>query len=279
MNAKQIIALLLSALLLLSVTACKEDAKPEETPAALIGAGVGGSLVSDTAAEPEKDACKVEVYDRFTATQEMYGDECNYAIPAVRVNGKELETVNQIIWSDLYDGIYVPEVEEPLNEYGELNIEVIEYKTACANNVLSIIADCSEYCTDGYFYNVYNILLPEDRLISRSELLAAFDLTEDDFRMTVPDAIGSKLWNNNKEYREWFGDDAELMAEQYQLLLRTASEDNVYDCIPFVSEDGKLSFVGRFYTASGGGEYWHVVPMDYPVSAEYLEAINHALGL
>ena len=289
MKIKRLTALVLSALLILSITACKKDAEPAAEPVPG-GAGTGASLVSDTApaqteqsesAETTQPAVEpveeynVEVYDCFTATQEMYGDQCDYAIPAVRVNGKELETVNAQIWSDLYDGIYLPEVEQPLNEYGELNISVIEYKWAYSRGVLSIIADSSEYCTDGYFYKVYNILVPEDRLIGRTEFLAAFGMTEEDFRVTVCDAVGSACWDNGEEYRKWFSDDAEVMAEEYRLLKLTAAEDNAYDCIPFVGEGEKIWFVGRIYAASGAGEYWSVIPLDYPVSAGYLEALEH----
>lgn len=285
---KKFAAILLLFALLLAMTACAGIDEPHtetETPTTAAPATQEPQTTTlpptTEAPQPQTEPAPTEeteheiyVYSIFSDNAEVDDVLCCFDIPSVWIDEEEVEDANALIWKELHDETYVPLVEEPMAEYGNIDIAGISYDYNYSHGILSVIAWYHGFYTSEQTYRVYNILASEKRLATRAEVLQAFGMTEEDYRVKAADIVGSYAWDSHQSALINASDRPDFAEEIYDCIRKTVVEDNLFDTMPFVMDTGTLFILARIYTPAGAGYYDALIPMDYTVNSEYLAFIS-----
>ena len=286
---KRMAALFLVIALFCTLTACRAgsitvtvatretetETEPSETDAPVFTEPTAPENETTLPPETEEPTHDINIYDIFSDSAEIEGDVCYYSSPCIRIDNQELTEVNEQIWKDLHENVYVPYVRETLREYGNTDIQCITYDYNESHGILSVMCYSRSYHSEWQGYYPYNILISEKRSATRAEVLAAFGMTEDEYCVKAADIMGCKLWDDMQNYLENIADQPDLAEEAYQTIRMTIAEDNVYESVPFVMDNGELYICANIFTPAGMGYYTALLPMNYPVSGEYYSFIKN----
>ena len=186
-----------------------------------------------------------------------YEDDCenfwNYSFCLPYVEGPDseyLERVNAEI-AQVYED-YVAEAMSCMEQKLSLDCSWVGYEFGCSNGVYSLlVAARSEW--DSTYYWVYHF--DEDgNEVTNSGLLEAIGISEDDFVKAADQAFEDYITDPEK-----LNIDADTKAEIKRVNELTLSPDNCNADMPiFVSDEGRVSFVGRVYSAAGDDHYDHL---------------------
>lgn len=224
--------------------------------------------------EDDEDYTGVYVYSIFSDTYEIDGVNCCFNIPSISVDEVETEDANAQIWSDLYDNVYVPLVEDPMAEYGNCDIASLDFNYYIGNGILSVVTEYRGFYSDMKTVRPYNVLIHENRLATREEVLQMFGMTEQEYLAKCADIIGCYAWEEMQQALEMSADMPDFAEQIYNDIRRSASADNASASVPFVNESGELCICANIYVPAGSGMFYALIPMNYQVSDAYYDVIT-----
>lgn len=271
----RLLAILLVLMFAVSLAACSDIRTPAETQTDTTPAPTETTAVPEiTQTDAPKSA--VEVRDAFRETRQFEDGSHEYAVPAVYIDGEEVKDANELIWSEQYEAVYIDYVAyiDDNEEYETPDISELTYTYSVANGILSVMMYYRGYYSALEVFRPYNILISEKRLATRAEVAAAFGLTEGEYLDKAALLMGSTLYEDLRGYLESVEGEPELKNEAYQLLWQTVSQENVEAAVPFVSGDGGLSICAKLYSPAGAGYYYALIPIDTPISDDYLSVLD-----
>lgn len=271
----RLLAILLVLMFAVSLAACSDIRIPDETQTDTTPAPTETTAVPEiTQTDAPKSA--VEVRDAFRETRQFEDGSHEYAVPAVYIDGEEVKDANELIWSEQYEAVYTDYVAyiDDNEECETPDISELTYTYSVANGILSVMMYYRGYYSALEVFRPYNILISEKRLATRAEVAAAFGLTEGEYLDKAALLMGSTLYEDLRGYLESVEGEPELKNEAYQLLWQTVSQENVEAAVPFVSGDGGLSICAKLYSPAGAGYYYALIPIDTPISDDYLSVLD-----
>ena len=220
----------------------------------------------------EVDYSAAYVTDAVTKMFTFEEMEMEYHVPKIVFDGEGIDYLNDMMYQQIYDNVYVTEVEDSLDAYGMPGVCYIVYQWGVSDSFLSIVVTITPYLSEGAEFQIYNVDLSNGQLASQSELLTHFGYTPDSFEARAKDVMGSVVAD---QYASLF-DDPSLKTELDDLMKRSTSAEYVADATPFVGADGKLWMVAPIASIAGADRYMQVIQFtDYPISDAYL---NYSYG-
>lgn len=175
----------------------------------------------------------------------------NYRIPMINLFGEAAQQTNSRIYDDLYHGVY----EQIEKTSGDCGASGITYMWAHCNNIVSILAKWmpEDYTGHGPIYFVtYNASAHNGGLLSLEEVVAAYDLTEEEFHALAKQKIEARFIQENGSKEEYSG----YYEESYSDYLEyTLSDENVRAVMPFIDMSGDLCIVAEIYSVMVEARY------------------------
>ncbi|MCD7846114.1 MAG: hypothetical protein LUG57_09785 [Oscillospiraceae bacterium] len=192
-------------------------------------------------------------FDDLDYTREITGDYTyEYYIPQINLESEAIDDINDEIWNLLFKG-FMQEVEDCVAGNTSIYITQIDYEWFVNGNILSLVI-CVMWDWGGNDYYVYNIDINSARVASDDEVYSYCELTQDQYRELVYEA----LYNY---YCERYKDASEIDGYDEKLLL-TISDENIDLSVPFLNEEGQLCIIGRIYALAGAEYYDHIIVLD-----------------
>lgn len=116
------------------------------------------------------------------------------------------------------------------------------------DDVISIVV-CTN-CLDMAYteYYIYSVSLDTKEKISNEELVAIYDLSEQEFYELAKETLG-RYWDSRNDLREDFGEEDYIKYRN-----QTLEEENVKASIPYINVNGDLCIITKVYWPVGGGE-------------------------
>ncbi|MBR4211642.1 MAG: tetratricopeptide repeat protein [Oscillibacter sp.] len=189
------------------------------------------------------------VTDAYRYTGYSNGEELNYRIPRINLDG--LETINQQIYDDMYSP---SELADLFSLYGGLSAS---YEWTVYRGILSLVVE--ELFGSGVFienrtYKVYNISLLTREAVPAEDVVSVTGMTMAQYQRRARECLGAEFWGGNREagieyYRGYsYNEEWRAMQMLNQNLVATISPENVqYHARPYVAADGDLWMVGTVY--------------------------------
>lgn len=266
-NRKQVLALVLAAILTLSLCACAPANTPEPTdpPTESQAAPVTDAPTDEPSAapatepptEPEPTApTEPHYFDKdwwdgetpeakiipYSGTVLSHADaiECTYELPHIDMPGDYISALNAEIYNT-----YIPKAEwlaySRYTDYIVGNYLVIDIESYDSHPVGASIVE----------HNIYTIDIEKSRPAKNSEILEAAGMTEEEFREKTFAAM-VKLYEADLEKFNQAADDRDVEKETAEFL------DYAY---PYFAEDGSLWVHGRRLTIAGQGSCNATAPL------------------
>ena len=186
----------------------------------------------------------ISVFDS-DCTAETYNGIPEFHVPQITLSSPEIDMVNQEIYNDYY-GLCVKNADAFNNEdESQQQVFCVTYSYQVNGDILSLVIYESGYAYYYESYKIYNISLSDKAIASRSDVLADFSISDDEFT-ALSSVIMSERWTErcNAEPDEY---PAEYDA--------TMSHENLSQIIPFVGIDGELWMHGVLQVPAGSGYY------------------------
>ncbi len=205
------------------------------------------------------------VYDAFYYDRDTgHGGIEVFRIPAFRLDGQEIDALNQEIFDEL---------SQKLFQGDKLFGDECAYRFAQNGDVLSLVIKLVQY--DQPHYYVYNLSASEKRLLSDNEVLNACGISEEDYRDRARHALGSVFWDlygeelNDPERR------SQLPLEMMEQCLQNTISDEIIDTAqPYIDESGHLCAAGHVGVNAESGHYYVCVDLeDFRMSVYYSEHV------
>lgn len=221
-----------------------------------------------TETEPEPDYSAAYVTDAVTKTFTFEEMDMEYHVPEIVFDGEGIDYLNEMLYQQIFEDVYVAQVEDALDEYGMPGVAFIVYQWGRSDNFLSIVVTITPYASEGAEFSIYNVDLSTGQLASQTEVLSHFGYTAESFSDRARAVMGSVVMD---QYASIL-DDPALQPEFDDLILRTTSEEYVSEAHPFVSADGKLWMAAPIASIAGADRYLQVIPFeDYQISDAFLD--------
>lgn len=222
----------------------------------------------------EPDYAAANVIDAETKMFTFEDMELEYHVPKIVYDGEGIDYLNRMMYEQLFEDVYVKNVEESLDEYGMPGIAYMTYLWGRSDYYLSIVVTITYYASSGAEFAIYNVDLRTGELASQTEVLSHFGYTVDDFEKKARDVMGSVLFDNYASFIEEMQSDPTMQEMFDDLVTRTTSDEYVSDARPFVGADGKLWMVAPIASIAGADRYDQVIEFaSYPISDAYLTYI------
>lgn len=229
---------------------------------------------TDAPTEPEPDYSAAYVTDAESKSFTFDETALEYHVPKIVYDGEGIDYLNEMMYEQLFENVYVKDVEEALDEYGMPGVAFIKYLWGRSDHYLSIVVTITYYASEGAEFAIYNVDLRTGELASDVEVLSHFGYTVDRFEEEARDVMGSVLFDNYASFIEEMQSDPTMEEMFDDLVTRTTSDEYVSDARPFVGADGKLWMVAPIASAAGADRYDQVIEFEsYPISDAYLSYI------
>ncbi len=161
--------------------------------------------------EYEKDRqLVVDAYATSVSLIDNSGKEWTfeYSIPEIRIGGSTIESLNKMLYDKLF-----PQIQERVSAtQGGLRYSEISYDWAVRGDVLSVLI----YHLDWYDYpewDVYNISVPQGRILGKTELINAYGMTEESYTEKARQSIASNYLDRYNQYYETNGATADFLEQ------------------------------------------------------------------
>ncbi|MBQ6430562.1 MAG: hypothetical protein IJJ99_01610 [Oscillospiraceae bacterium] len=244
----------------------------EPEPASLLSTEESEQIPYTEPAEP--DYSTASVIDAATEGLKHDGIRMEFHVPKIVFDGEGIDYLNEIIYEQLYDGVYQEYVVKSMDEYGMPGICSMDYIWGISGEYLSIVVNYAYYASEGSDFFICNVDLSNGKFASDVEVLSHFGYTVDSFNARAKDVMGSVLFDQYASFLEEVEADPSLKPDLDDLVKRTTSEEYVSDACPFVGPDGKLWMVAPIASIAGADRYMQVIAFEsYPISEAYLSYI------
>ena len=260
---RRLAAAAVSAVMLLSLTACSKAPDEPTRPPHLITdpdftrpqepavtETVPSQSLETTAPKVEIDYSNLVTDAYRFALRDNYGTELCYHIPQINLDSCAL--LNAEIYRTLSELIN-QDVHEAMREYDEILVGDVFYVWGHKNDAVSIlvVADSPQYeWTD---YSTYYLSTKTGEKLGKAGLLDAFGLSEQAFHDHVY-AQMKAYWDQELRSEAYATNDY-LTQIGHELAAQTLDEENIHAAIPFLREDGRLAFIITLYVPAGAGNY------------------------
>lgn len=223
---------------------------------------------TETEQPTEIDYSAAYVTDAVTKSFSYYDVDMEYHVPEIVFDGEGIDYLNEMLYQQIFEDVYVKEVEDALDEYGMPGVAFIVYQWGLSDNFLSIVVTITPYASEGAEFSIYNVDLSNGQLASQTEVLAHFGYTVDSFSDKARAVMGSVVID---QYAALL-DDPSMQADFDDIMLRTTSDEYVSDATPFVGSDGTLWMIAPIASIAGADFYSQVIPFEtYPISDAFLD--------
>lgn len=214
-------------------------------------AGMGATYSGSAFYLAGEGAAEAKMWVISPAVSNAYEEQIDgywFQIPQVFIENIPTDTVNAKIYEDLY-----PTIESVHKEGIAGGPYGIVYSWNCNGDILSLFVKTGEW-NGGYIaYEVYNISLTTGKLMTLSEMMAVYGMTEDEFQKKTFRLMEEKFKVPNWELSEEFIQEG---------IDRTFSQENMAAVKPFVNEYGRLCVAVRLETFVGGGMYYFLYDLE-----------------
>ncbi|MBQ3255930.1 MAG: S-layer homology domain-containing protein [Oscillospiraceae bacterium] len=175
-----------------------------------------------------------------------------YHIPRINLPEDRAAGWNEAMYDTLYQTIENRVLKE-MEKYDRPSLDKMVYAWGRHGNLVSIVVREDEYEYTWSTHSFYTVSTETGKQVGDSEILAAYDMTEEDFYEAVKIVLAAVMAEEAEHYKNI------LSAEKIQELIDdTLADENIKAAKPFISPDGKLSFMGGVYTPAGAGRYYHL---------------------
>lgn len=207
---------------------------------------------------PVPPSLNVDVQDAYfgIVDSELAGDyapKC-FHVPQILVNGEVLPNVSQQLMEDL-----LPKEEE-------YELQNMTYEWWHDGDILSIVVRFSWVFNDAISYQIYNISLSQDKILTDREFCATMGTSLENCQNTLTGFL--QAFCDNLKPGEFY--DQETVN---WLISDTMSQENLERSAFFLGADGKVNFVTRVAVPAGAG--WSVRLYTGDGAVYYLTVDNH----
>ena len=201
--------------------------------------------------EPEEPQTAL-VTDAYAKEIEgKYYTHC-YHIPQINLPDDLAAGWNEAMYDTLYATIE-KRVLKAMETKGQPELNRMVYAWGTHGDLVSIVVREDELEYDWSTHSFYTVSAKTGMQVVDSEIYAAYGMTEEEFYAAVKIVLAAVMAEEAEHYKDM------LSAEKIQELIdNTLSDENLKASKPFVSPDGKLSFMGGVYTPAGAGRYYHM---------------------
>lgn len=189
----------------------------------------------------------------------------HFAIPKINIDSVDVSTINDEIWTNLYTDVVQEEMSWwEQSEY--MDAEIIKYKWAVNNNVLSLCIEITPVHWAWWDYRVYNISIRTGKELSTEEVLSSVGLTENEYYNRVTQVLRSEFFQYKEDNLEQFLFD-DFFNEQLE---NTLSDENIKRAIPYINNKCQLCIIACVYSIAGADLYWRDINIDeYELNSIY----------
>ena len=177
-------------------------------------------------------------------TTEEITTETTIEFPDDIVMGKSVNSyviIPQINWDSPVANQFNEEVNVMFSTENILDYQEVSYEWHMTDGYLSIIIR-SSYQTDDAYYNIYNINLNDDVMMTNEDIFVYYGISEDKFYEVAQITLGNECSNLYSSI------DSSIYNDLYS---NTYSYDNAKLAIPYIGEGGKLYICGNVYSPAG----------------------------
>ena len=201
--------------------------------------------------EPEEPQTAL-VTDAYAKEIEgKYYTHC-YHIPQINLPDDLAAGWNEAMYDTLYATIE-KRVLKAMETKGQPELNRMVYAWGTHGDLVSIVVREDELEYDWSTHSFYTVSAKTGMQVVDSDIYAAYGMTEEEFYAAVKIVLAAVMAEEAEHYKDM------LSAEKIQELIdNTLSDENLKASKPFVSPDGKLSFMGGVYTPAGAGRYYHM---------------------
>ena len=180
-----------------------------------------------------------------------YFNHC-YHIPQINLPNDLAAGWNEAMYDTLYATIE-KRVFKEMEKYDRPSLSKMIYAWGQKDDLVSIVLREDEYEYDWSTHTFYTVSCKTGMQVVDSEIYAAYGMTEEEFYAAVKIVLAAVMAEEAEDYKNM------LSAEKIQQLIdQTLGDENIKAAKPFISPDGKLSFMGGVYTPAGAGRYYHL---------------------
>ncbi len=192
------------------------------------------------------------VTDAYSKTIEgEYYTHC-YHIPQINLPDDLAAGWNEAMYDTLYATIE-NRVFKEMEKYDRPSLAKMVYVWGQKDNLVSIVLREDEYEYDWSTHTFYTVSTETGKQVVNDDIYAAYGMTEEDFYAAVKIVLAAVMAEEAEHYKNM------ISAEEIQELIdKTLDDVNIKGSVPFISPDGKLSFMGGVYTPAGAGRYYHM---------------------
>ena len=201
--------------------------------------------------EPEEPQTAL-VTDAYAKEIEgKYYTHC-YHIPQINLPDDLAAGWNEAMYDTLYATIE-KRVLKAMETKGQPELNRMVYAWGTHGDLVSIVVREDELEYDWSTHSFYTVSAKTGMQVVDSDIYAAYGMTEEEFYAAVKIVLAAVMAEEAEHYKDM------LSAEKIQELIdNTLSDENLKASKPFISPDGKLSFMGGVYTPAGAGRYYHM---------------------
>ena len=181
---KKIICVLLSLMIMLSLTGCKNSEENTEE-----------MTTAETTAEPTTEEIDYDnlVVDAYSYEYADEHGEYKYNIPKIMLPGENIERINDEIWVWCYENAMVY-ILDAISSGRSINLYEISYEWAIHDDILSLCV-AQQWTASVSDYKVYNLYINTGETVSKDELLSYAGFSQEEYIETAKEAIGSEYLN------------------------------------------------------------------------------------
>lgn len=152
------------------------------------------------------------VMDAFSYTYSGKNAKYEYHIPKIMISTTSVDEINKEIWNWCYKR--VEEELEAISKNTLIFLYNISYEWAINNDILSLLI-CQQWETGGNEYSVYNISISTGKVISKNDILAYKNVSDEEYTRVCSQVLGSQFWNGwdrsdetfqNSSFVSWFNE-------------------------------------------------------------------------
>ncbi len=204
--------------------------------------------------EPNPDGRLVT--DAYSKTIEgKYYNHC-YHIPQINLPDDLAAGWNEAMYDTLY-GTIENRVFKEMELYDRPSLAKMVYIWGQKGDLVSIVVREDEYEYDWSTHSFYTVSTKTGKQVVKNDIYAAYGMTEDEFYEAVRIVLAAVMAEEAEHYKSMLSAD-----EIQELIDKTLADENIKKSEPFISPDGKLSFLGGVYTPAGAGRYYHLWTLD-----------------
>ena len=166
-----------------------------------------------------------------------------FSVPKLNWNSPGAASINESLWDKYYIERYVND-----NNWAVTWLVTTDEGAATEEWMVSLLVSSSYYKFGGdVTYDVYNILLPEGRLLSKDEALQYYGISIEEWSSTV------RSYAEDRFLQQYSGaGPQDLFDQQYQ---RTISDENIQEAVPWLDMEGIVRPVYYVYAMAGRDRY------------------------